>query len=133
MSVQLSDERGVVPHPADGGLPHPRSGQGGTPSQVWMGGGAPSQVGTGGYPIQSWLLGGGGTPSSPGQGGTARCIIKGKELLSFNNCKISSNVSAEVVMSKVKSLQITLNYLELVQNKFNCHAPEKGDFLQLYE
>ena len=56
------------PHPADwgGGVPLPRSGQGGTPSSCW---GVPhSQVWTGVPPSQVWmgvpiqLTGGGGTP-----------------------------------------------------------------------
>ena len=51
-SVCLSTlAEGRVPHLRSRGIPHPRSGQGGTPCQVWLGG-TPSQVWTGGYPIQ---------------------------------------------------------------------------------
>ena len=55
------------------GVPHPRSGWGGTPSQVWMVGGIPSQVWMGGYPGVPpgliWMVGGTcGTPTTTGWG-----------------------------------------------------------------
>ena len=48
-----SGQEGGYPIPGLDGGPHPRSGQRGTPSQVWMGG-IPSQVWTEGTPSQVW-------------------------------------------------------------------------------